>query len=199
MMTNAAMITSQPLQGRWTALLRPLLALAVVLASLFAGISTAQAATPMVGSVAVPANGTYTTGQTLAFTVNYDQVVIVDTSGGTPAIALTVGVTTRYATYVSGSGTSALTFVYTVMAGDADANGIAIGALGLNGGSINNGSESANLVLNNAGTTANVLVATASPPAPVPTLTEWTMMLLTGLLALFGAVRLGFLPRTRKI
>lgn len=198
MMTNAAIITAPLLQGRWPALLQPLLALAVVLAILFAGISTAQAATPIVSSVAVPADGIYTTGQALIFTVNYDQAVIVDTSGGTPAIALTVGATARYATYISGSGTSALTFRYTAIAGDTDFNGITIGMLGFNGGSINNGSETANLVLNNVGSTANVLVAAASPPAPVPTLTEWTMILLTGLLALFGAARLGFLPAARK-
>ncbi|WP_233190228.1 MULTISPECIES: IPTL-CTERM sorting domain-containing protein [unclassified Brevundimonas] len=35
-------------------------------------------------------------------------------------------------------------------------------------------------------------------PTPVPTLTEWAMILLTGLLALFGAARLGFLPAPRK-
>lgn len=109
-----------------------------------------------------------------------------------------MGATARYATYISGSGTSALTFRYTAIAGDTDFNGITIGMLGFNGGSINNGSETANLALNNVGSTANVLVAAASPPAPVPTLTEWTMILLTGLLALFGAARLGFLPAARK-
>ncbi len=43
----------------------------------------------------------------------------------------------------------------------------------------------------------NIGVASAVP-APVPTLTEWAMILLTGLLALFGAARLGFLPAARK-
>ena len=44
---------------------------------------------------------------------------------------------------------------------------------------------------------ANVGVGVAAPVA-VPTLTEWAMILLTGLLALFGAARLGFLPAARK-
>ena len=43
----------------------------------------------------------------------------------------------------------------------------------------------------------NVGVGVA-PPVAVPTLTEWAMILLTGLLALFGAARLGFLPAARK-
>jgi hypothetical protein len=56
---------------------------------------------------------------------------------GVPRIAIDVGGLTRYATYASGSGTSALTFSYAVQAGDFDANGIAIAApLDLNGGSI---------------------------------------------------------------
>ncbi|MEI7601283.1 MAG: arabinofuranosidase catalytic domain-containing protein [Aestuariivirga sp.] len=56
---------------------------------------------------------------------------------GAPRIAIDVGGVTRYATYVSGSGTSALTFSYAVQAGDFDADGITVTApLELNGGSI---------------------------------------------------------------
>lgn len=158
----------------------------------------APAAAAAVASVVVPANGTYVTGDTLNFTVNFDQTVIVDTTGGTPRLALTVGSTTRYANYVSGSGTSALQFAYTIQAGDVDADGIAVGALGLNGGTIRNGSTNVVLTLNSVGSTSGVLVTAAAPPAPVPTLTEWAMILLTGLLALFGAARLGLLP-ARKL
>ncbi len=146
-----------------------------------------------VASVNVPANGTYAPGQNLNFTVNFSEAVTVDTSGGAPRIALTVGTTTRYATYQSGSGSSSLSFQYTVLSGDADSDGIAIGTLELNGGTIRNGSTDVALTLNSVGTTSGVLVATPLP-APVPTLTEWAMILLTGLLALFGAARLGLLP-----
>lgn len=156
---------------------------------------TAPAAT--VTSVGVPANGAYTPGQTLTFTVNFSETVTVNTSGGTPRIALTVGAATRYAAYHSGSGTSSLTFQYTVQPGDVDSDGITVGALGLNGGTILNGSTNVTLTLNNVGATNGVLVA-PPPPAPVPTLTEWAMLLLTGLLALFGAARLGLLPAARK-
>jgi hypothetical protein len=39
---------------------------------------------------------------------------------------LTIGSTTRYATYVSGSGSASLLFRYTVQAGDLDSDGIAV-------------------------------------------------------------------------
>jgi len=149
-----------------------------------------------VASVAVPANGVYTVGQTLSFTVNFNEAVTVN---GTPQLALTIGGTTRYANYSSGSGTSALQFAYTIQAGDADADGIAVSAaLGLNGGTIRNGSTDVILTLNSVGSTSGVLVTAAAPPAPGPTLTEWAMILLTGLLALFGAARLGFLPARKN-
>lgn len=138
-----------------------------------------------ISSVSVPRDATYAPGQTLSFTVNVSEAVTVNTTGGTPRIALTVGAATRYATYQYGSGTSSLTFQYTVLSGDADSNGIIIGLLGLNGGTIRNGSTDLNLTLNSVAATSGVLVGTPLP-APIPTLTEWAMILLAGLLGLFG-------------
>ncbi|MGO4392251.1 Ig-like domain-containing protein [Variovorax sp. M-6] len=114
---------------------------------------------PTVASVAVPANGTYNSGGALDFTVNFDETVTVDSTGGTPRIAIVVGATTRYADYVSGSGTSALVFRYTVPNGDLDANGITVGALSLNGGSLKDGAgNDAVTTLNSVGNTAGVHV-----------------------------------------
>jgi len=71
---------------------------------------------------------------TLNFTVNTSEPVVVT---GTPRIAIDVGGITRYATYASGSGSSALTFGYAVQAADFDANGITlVSPVDLNGGSI---------------------------------------------------------------
>jgi hypothetical protein len=112
----------------------------------------------------VSADGTYYTGQAIAFTVNYDEAVTVNTSGGTPRIAIVVGATTRYASYVSGSGGSALTFAYNVVNGDSDSNGITVGALALNGGSIKDAAgNNAGLTLNNTATTAGVDVDGSQP------------------------------------
>ena len=84
-------------------------------------------------SVSVPANATYLAGQNLDFTVNFNENITVNTTGGTPQLALTVGATTRQATYLSGSGSSALLFRYTVQSGDNDSDGVSVGALSLNG------------------------------------------------------------------
>ncbi|MEO9338802.1 cadherin-like beta sandwich domain-containing protein [Mesorhizobium sp. SB112] len=119
------------------------------------------APTPTVTSVAVPANGTYKAGDPLQFTVNFDRDVTVT---GTPQIALTVGTVTRTADYVSGSGSSALVFRYSVQAGDLAPNGVVVGTLSANGGMIRSVAyANANLALNNTGNTSGVLVDTTSP------------------------------------
>ncbi|SEI12628.1 Fibronectin type III domain-containing protein [Rheinheimera pacifica] len=125
---------------------------------------------PTVASVSVPANGTYIAGQSLDFIVNTSENIILDTTGGTPRIALTVGATTRYATYLSGSGTSAIVFRYTVQSGDFDPNGITVTAvIQANGGTLKDGAgNNMNLTLNSVGSTASVLVdGLTVPDAPI--------------------------------
>jgi hypothetical protein len=85
-------------------------------------------------AVTPPANGTYAAGQILTFTVNFSEAVTVT---GTPVLPLTIGSTSVNATYQSGSGSTLLTFSYTIAAGNQDTNGIAIAnALNLNSGTI---------------------------------------------------------------
>ncbi|WP_318556644.1 fibronectin type III domain-containing protein [Geobacter anodireducens] len=116
---------------------------------------------PTVISVAVPANGSYGTGSTLDFTVTWDSPATVT---GTPRIALTIGGTTVYADYVSSPTITTSLFRYVVTAGKNDTDGITIGALTLNGGSIRNDSGvNATLTLNSVGSTTGVLVDTTSP------------------------------------
>ena len=85
-------------------------------------------------------DATYKIGDTLAITVTFDEAVLVDTTGGTPALLLETGTTDRSATFASGSGTATLTFDYTVQAGDiaADLDYGSTGALSLNTGTIRN-------------------------------------------------------------
>ncbi len=131
-------------------------------------VSVTDDVAPTVSSVSVPANATYVTGQNLDFTVNTDENVTVTTGGGTPRMALTVGATTRYADYISGSSTSALLFRYTVQAGDNDADGIAVGALDPNGGTLRDAAgNDLNLTLNSVSPTNGVLVDTAAPTATI--------------------------------
>ena len=81
------------------------------------------------------ANGSYGAGQTISITVGFSSAVAVDTSGGTPTLGLNSGGT---AAYSGGSGTSTLTFNYTVGAGhnSADLDYSSTGALALNGATI---------------------------------------------------------------
>lgn len=121
---------------------------------------------PIVVDVSTPANNTYSASQNLDFTLNFDQVVTVE---GTPYIELNIGGSTVHASYVSGSGSSALVFRYSVVSGDNDSNGISVGALNLNSGTIkSNNNIAANLTLNSVGSTAGVLVATTLPSITIP-------------------------------
>jgi len=160
------------------------------------GVTTPPPPTPTTTGVATPSNGVYAAGQTLDFTVTFDQSVTVT---GTPSITLTVGSTPVQALYFSGSGSASLLFRYVVRVGDVDTDGVAVGSLNLNGGTIqNSGNVNAAITLNNIGNSSGVLVSAPAPVVAVPTLSEWAMILLTGLLALFGAARLGLLPAGRK-
>ena len=119
---------------------------------------------PTVTSVSVPTNGTYVAGQDLDFTVNFDDTVTVDTTGGTPRLAITLDTGTVYANYLLGSGTNALVFRLTVASGQQDSNGISIGALQANGGSLRDAAgNNATATLNNVGATTGVLVDAADP------------------------------------
>jgi len=132
-----------------------------------------DAVAPATTSVTVPANATYITGQSLDFTVNFDENVIVNTVGGSPQLSITVGATTRQATYISGSGSSVLLFRYTVQAGDSDTDGIAIGTLAANGGALRDSAgNNAALSLNSVGATIGVLVDAVAPATTSVTVPE---------------------------
>ncbi len=119
---------------------------------------------PTISSVSVPANGTYATGQNLDFTVNTDEIVTVNTGGGTPRLVLDIGGVTKYASYVSGTGSQALVFRYVVEAGLNDADGIGLSALETNGGTIQDGAtNNINSTLNSIGALGGVLVESVSP------------------------------------
>jgi surface protein len=86
---------------------------------------------PTVSSVAITGatglqNSTLKTGSAVTATVNFSEVVMVNTSYGTPTLGLNIGGTNVQANYASGTGTSALTFTYTIQDGQNDSNGISI-------------------------------------------------------------------------
>ncbi|WP_415409652.1 FG-GAP-like repeat-containing protein [Synechococcus sp. A10-1-5-9] len=96
------------------------------------------AATPVAPVASATADGTYVIAAVIDITVSFSEAVVVDTSGGTPTLQLETGTIDRKAIFESGSGSSTLTFRYTVQEGDtsADLDQLSSTALELNGGSI---------------------------------------------------------------
>ena len=86
------------------------------------------------------ADRTYAAGDAIRVQVTFGAAVTVDTAQGTPRLKLDLGgeAGERWAAYASGDGTTALTFAYTAVAGDASAGGVAVLAdtLELDGGTI---------------------------------------------------------------
>ena len=123
------------------------------------------------------ANGSYGAGQTISITVGFSSAVAVDTSGGTPTLGLNSGGT---AAYSGGSGTSTLTFNYTVGAGhnSADLDYSSTGALALNGATIkDSGGIHVNAALllsapgaaGSLGANKNIVIDTTAPTTTVAT------------------------------
>src|SRR6185295_17225230 len=116
---------------------------------------------PQVTQAAGPANGSYRAGQNLDFTLTFSEAVTVT---GAPSLALTVGSQARSAQYVSGSGSSALVFRYTVQAGDQDTDGVQVASpVALNGGSIADAAGNAAQLTFTPPNTQGVLVDTQAP------------------------------------
>ena len=118
-----------------------------------------------VQSVSVPANNTYTAAANLDFVVNFNESITVNTSTGTARLPLTIGAASRFAGYISGSGSSSLTFRYTVQVGDEDVDGITLGtALDPNMGTLRDGAgNDVTNTLNSVGNLAAVLVDAVAP------------------------------------
>jgi hypothetical protein len=114
-------------------------------------------------------NGSYKSGQSISIQVNFSEAVTVT---GTPQLTLETGATDAVVNYASGSGTSSLTFTYTIAAGhtSSDLDYQSTSALALNGGSITDAAgNSANLTLanpgaaNSLGANKNIVIDTTVP------------------------------------
>jgi hypothetical protein len=117
------------------------------------GVTVAATATTVSDVTSTTTNGTYGTGAVIPILVTFSGPVTVT---GTPSLALNSGGT---ATYSGGSGTSTLTFTYTVSAGQqsSDLDYTTTAALTLNGGTITGaGSLAATLTLPAVGGTGSL-------------------------------------------
>jgi hypothetical protein len=118
---------------------------------------------PNAPSVTGPTNGSYKAGQTLSFVATFNEAVTVT---GTPRIAVTIGSTTRYAEYASGSTTTALTFSYLVAAPDTDTDGIAIASpIDLNSGGTIKDAATNNATLTYTAPALTAVLVDTTPPA----------------------------------
>ena len=114
-------------------------------------------------------NSTLNAGDTVTATVTFSEAVTVT---GAPQLALTIGGATVQADYASGSGSTALTFSYTILAAQTDANGIAVAlnSLALNGGTITDtAGNNATLTHTAVADNASFMVDTTAPIAPTVT------------------------------
>ena len=102
-----------------------------------------EPASPTVASVSsTTAPGTYGDGKTIPIAVTFNEPVTVNTTSGRPQLTLANG---GVAVYTAGSGSTTLTFDYTVAGGQSttDLDYGSAGALGLVGGTIKNAAGTA--------------------------------------------------------
>ena len=83
-------------------------------------------------------NNALNAGDVVTVTAHFSEAQTLNTTSGSPTVALQIGGSTVNATYASGAGTADLLFTYTILAGQTDADGIALGAnsLSLNGSTL---------------------------------------------------------------
>jgi len=114
--------------------------------------TTADETAPTVSSVASTArDGYYKIGDVIAIVINISEAVTVT---GTPQLTLETGETDAVVDYSSGSGSTTLTFNYTIAAGhiSSDLDYVSTSALALNSGTIKDGAgNAATLTLSSPG------------------------------------------------
>jgi Calx-beta domain/FG-GAP repeat len=137
---------------------------------------------PTVVSVSsTSADGGYKAGAVIPITITFSENVIVT---GSPTLTLETGATDRTPAYASGSGTSTLTFDYTVQAGDVatDLDYQGVSSLALNGGAIKDAAGNASVLTLVSPGTAGSLGANKniSIDTSVPTVTSLTSQLADG-------------------
>ena len=99
-----------------------------------------------------PSSGDLNVGKTVTYSLTMNEAVTVNTTGGSPTLALNDGGT---ATYVGGSGSNTLTFSYTVLAGQNTPD-LMVSSVNLNGATVSDG----------AGNTANLSLTGLSQGSP---------------------------------
>ena len=101
---------------------------------------TRDTTAPAVSRVSITSNpgpdGIYAEEDVIEVTLTFSETVVVDTTNGTPSLALAVGRPSKPAQYIPGTASVTQTFNYTVADSDIDTDGVSIaaGRIALNGG-----------------------------------------------------------------
>jgi hypothetical protein len=106
--------------------------------------------------------GDLNAGHTVTLTLNTNEAVLIDTTGGTPTLTLSDGGT---ANYVGGSGTDALLFTYIVAAGENTPD-LAVTAASLNGATAQGADGHAAVLSGAIGNPAGTLQIDTTAPQP---------------------------------
>ena len=129
-------------------------------------------------------NGNLNAGKVVTLTVAFSEAVTVNTSGGTPTLALNDG---GAATYTGGSGSNSLIFSYTVAAGQ-NTSDLTVTAFNLNGATVRDGAgNAANLagaVTNPSGT---LIIDTVAPGVPIINQVTDDVLPVTGVVGMAAA------------
>ncbi len=147
-----------------------------------ANIFVDQTVLPASFTAMAPADSTYKVGQNIDFTLMYDQSVDVV---GTPCIPITLSGNSKVtgAYYLNGSGTNILTFRYTVVEGDKDADGISINQTAASSGYYTLSMNSGSIKTSGTQNVAKIQIAT------VPTLTGVKVDAATGIKGIAADVK----------
>ena len=115
--------------------------------------NTRDTTAPSVSAVAITSDpgpdGIYAEEDVIEITVTFSETVVVDTTNGTPSLALTVGRPRKPALYSPGTASVAQRFTYTVGDSDSDTDGVSIaaGRIALNGGTIQDLADNPSLLV----------------------------------------------------
>lgn len=112
----------------------------------------------------MPADDTYSNGEYMNLTIQFNETVNVNTGGGTPSVGVTVGGSVRQFDYYIGTGSNTLGFRYLVTSSDYDMDGVMVSNwINLNGGTITNATPTDAILEFDAFITPNVLVYGGTP------------------------------------
>ena len=136
-------------------------------------------------------DGEWTPDETVEVTFTFSEAVTVDATGGTPSVGISLGGSAaRSAAYLRGSGTTELTFGYTLTDADGSHSSMIVthNSLALNGGTIRSAATSVDADLSHNGAAVQ---AAAPKNAPKGSDEETANSPATGAPAISGTVQVG--------